>query len=366
MTQTNSTIRVLHLPYQTPYVRKLVFPSIEIINETIRGNTDGKPVNISFRWLCEQGDLDFFDVLHIHFIDFDSLDDIEIALKKCIKKKKRIVFTAHNIFPMYQRDGSTYLKKLHTVCSSAHSIVTLTQSCADRLTQSLKNEKLASPISVLPHGLVAHPNHPKWGRAGSQGDIVEYALFGSFRPNREIYAFVLNWYFSLINYNARLNILSPALCPCDIYNTELHMKETISLLQTDKQRMRLLVLPFPTDDQIIDFLSNCDVLVMPYLWGSHSGQLELAFDLNLLPFISDVGFYADQWRVVQSHIQEPIWFNWSDGNVYSYGLRLVEALLTAQSRAKSNQRLSSEEEWREYRIREHENLLSAYLKMYIG
>ncbi|MDQ4147100.1 MAG: hypothetical protein M3120_05360 [Pseudomonadota bacterium] len=305
-------------------------------------------------------------MLHIHFIGFDSVEDVHWVLRRCVQEKKRIIYTSHNVTRMYDEDEASYLRKTQVICSFAHRVITLTQSSADSLLQRVQLEGLKDRMTVIPLGWSVNPHHPRWGAAGSSKDTVEYVLYGTFRHNREFYTLLLNWYYGLLQYNTRLNIFALPINPCDIETKRPHVAETMSFIQSDPQRMRLHIFPSLTDDQVIDLVSNCDILLMPYVWGSHSAQLEQAFDLNLLPVISNVGFYYDQWQVVQDYVPEPIWFDWSDGNVFHYGSRLTEALLAAQHRIMHNQRPAAGEEFRQHRLREHERLLDGHLKVYHG
>jgi len=349
--------RVLHLPYQTPYVRKLTPPPFHIVN--------GSPIpnDLNFNWLRRQNDFSFFDILHIHFIDFDTPEDVAYVLEKCAQEKKKIIYTAHNICPMYDDSEEFYQKKVELICSHADALVALTPSGGQALLEKLNAPSLQSRLAVQPLGWHVDPSHPKWGRAGSSKETIQYAIYGSFRHNREFYSPILNWYYSLRGTNAHLNIFALPVNPCDIETEKPHVAETVSFIQSDPARMSLRIFPHLSDNQIIDLLSGCDVLLMPYLWGSHSGQLEQAFDMNLLPVSSDVGYYKDQWRQVQSYVPEPVWFNWSDGNIYNYGSRLTEALQTAQAQALRHKK-GPREKFRQYRLQEYQDMLQFHARLY--
>lgn len=355
-------VRVLHLPCDLPYTRKLSSPSIHVLNGTRLADASEVPWNATFDWLCARDDLTFFDVLHIHFFEGTPAETLHRALDKCRTCGRRIIVTVHETAPMFPRNRPSYQAGLETICTAAHRVITLTRGGASALLTLVPF--VERRLVVIPHGFVLHPDAPAWGRAGSGGERVEYALYGAFRPNRDTYTLLLNWYFGLLHHRARLNILSRAIAPPDLHDPALHLPAIMEFLQRDRERIRVVMAPHPADEQVVDFLSRCDVLLMPYTWGSHSGQLELAFDLSLLPVISDVGFYAEQWQASRGHVPEPIWVNWSDGHVDRYGARLLDALLTAQDRIAAGGRPATSEAYRRHRLREHEDLLRAHLQVY--
>jgi glycosyltransferase involved in cell wall biosynthesis len=358
-------VRVLHLPYLTPYVRKLSPGSIEVVNCSPANDAVAIPPDFNFTWLSRQKSYDFFDVLHLHFLDICSLKEVKQVLQKCRKQGKRIIYTAHDVTRLHDDEG-LYLKKLKCVCSYANGVIALTPSSAQVLLKRVKQRSLCDRITIIPHGWSVDPAHPKWGSSGGKGKTVEYAMYGAFRHNREFYITLVNWYYSLLQYDARFSIFALPVNNYDMETVRPYLRETISFIQTDPRRMLLFIFPSLTDEQIIDFISECDILMMPYLWGSHSGQLELAFDMNVIPVISNVGYYHDQWKVVSEYVPEPIIFNWSDERFFNYGNRLVEALMTSYSKTEMYRAMPVNEKFRQYRIKEHEEILKMHSLIYIG
>lgn len=122
---------------------------------------------------------------------------------------------------------------------------------------------------------------------------------------------------------------------------------------------------YPTDDDVIDAGLAADALLLPYLWGSHSGQLELAFDLNLLPICSSVGYFSEQFELHQGLVTEPEWFDWSQGNPYLFGERFVAALERAAERLATDTR-ELNPQFIEHRCTEHRQILATYAHVYKG
>jgi glycosyltransferase involved in cell wall biosynthesis len=358
-------VRVLHLPFRTPYVQKLVAPSIHVVNGSCLPDGEVVPDDVTFEWLAGRDSFDFFDVLHIHFFEFSPVEVINAVLEKCVYKKRRVVATIHDLSPMFNDSKEAFENKLRKICSACAGIIALTEGSANKLIEIVNLQGIEARLSVIPHGFVLDPGHRLWGKGRPCSHTVVYALYGSFRPNRDTYTLLLNWVYGLQEFDVQLKILCRPLSPCDLESQSLMLNEVFGLIESNNSRVRIAMRPFPTDEEVVEFLAECDVLIMPYRWGTHSGQLELAFDLNLIPVIADNGYYAEQWQQSSPHVPEPLWFNWSDGKIYSYGSRLLEVLIAAHSRIRSGQHVRADESYRRHRLSEHARILQAHLNVYL-
>ena len=56
-----------------------------------------------------------------------------------------------------------------------------------------------------------------------------------------------------------------------------------------------------SDNELLEYLGELGVSVLPYQFGSHSGWLELCRDLGVRVVAPDCGFYADQWASVVAY-----------------------------------------------------------------
>lgn len=357
-------IRVAHLPGRTPYARKLHDDDIKIINETRLPSGEPVPRDVSFGWLLSQADLDSFDVLHVHSLELAAEEVIDVVLDRCAAVGKRVVMTVHDISAMFENQEQ-YERKLRRVAERGIPMVTLTHGAADRLMRLVGLEH--RPV-VLPHGYVVPPDYHASGglrhRLGTGRHGVVYAMYGGFRPNRLMHPVCVNAAFGLPSAD-RLRILTRALSPVELQSASDADKVTQIAAQAHR-RIELVLRPFPGDEEITAFLSTAHVLVMPYLWGSHSGQLEAAFDLGLVPVASDTGYLREQRRQHGDLVAEPIWFNWSDDARYSYGARLLEALLQAREAAMSGPSVMSVERFQQHRRAEHARILVGYRELYDG
>lgn len=355
MTQS---IRVFHIPYLTPYTRKIASSRIKAAT-THEG--DGRR-SIYWERPFLQTELDAFDVLHIHSLRGGTTQGMRALLEQCASKHKRIVFTAHDLRSLRDKE-EIHQEKLRLVCSMADVVIILTQASADALIDLVKDRSLEERLSIIPHGFAIHPHHAYWGHSRPRKKPVQYALYGGFRHNRDILHFAQAWYESLKGSDAQLNVLLQTPTTSQINDPQLEVQDTLAFLRSDTQQMQVTLAPFLSDERIIHYLSHNDVLALPYLWGTHSGQLEMAFDLNLFPLITPVGFFEEQWRLVQPYVQEPYWFNWSASHT---GHIQPEIFKEIQAGIHSRSTPLFSEEWKSYRLWEHQEFIQAHYQLYSG
>jgi hypothetical protein len=292
---TSGVIRVAHLPARTPYARKLRGPGIAVVNEHGTADGDTVPRDMSFGWLDARCDLGFFDVLHVHSLELADDSVVVRVLDRCLGAGKRVVVTVHDVEAMFGTVDDGYRDLLRQVTGRGIPLVTLTDAAADRIAGLVGTRH---KLIVLPHGYVVNPDDPRFGGAGSgAADGVVYAMYGGFRPNRLMYPVCANVMFGT-PVRDRLRILTRALSPVEL-SVASDADQVLGYARHPGDKIDLRLRPFPSDEEIAAFLTESDVLVMPYLWGSHSGQLEMAFDLGLVPVIANTGFFREQWKRAQ-------------------------------------------------------------------
>lgn len=347
-----------HLPARTPYARKLVSGSLVIVNAAA-GQPGFVPQDMSFAWPREQPSFDFFDVLHIHSLELAAEPDIEAVLDHCERDAKRVVCTVHDVTPMFSPDKAAYARQLRMVTDRKIPLLTLTEGAAADLRQLLGAQQT---VTVLPHGHVLPLDDPRWRtprRRADAASAVRFAMYGGFRPNRCVFPVVANLLFGNLSRPATVGILTRAVSPVEL-DTNRDLGAVVNAALTRPDRVGLRLSPFPHDNEIADFLLSADVLVLPYRWGTHSGQLELAFDLGVLPVAADVGHLREQWRRYRDVVAEPIWFDWADD--YQQGARILIALQEATQR--HHEQTAGRDALRDIRAAEHETTLTAHRHIY--
>lgn len=351
-------LRVVHLPARTPYAWKLHSRDFRILNGTDIPGGDTVPAAVDATWLLEHRPLTWLDVLHLHHIDFEDLATLTRLLGACSREGVKVVFTAHDTRPMVgsPEDFTARLRLLHTaevgwVCLTAGSVTKLT-------------EILGEPPKavVIPHGYVAAPQTLA-GLDREVRDSPRYLMFGASRASRDQLSTLANWSLGITDPDSTLYVLLRAFSPADFADGG----RAPLLLETAGRdpRISLTMRPYPTDEEVVNAGLASDALLLPYLWGSHSGQLELAFDLNLLPICSLTGHLREQYEQHQGLVEEPEWFDWSQGHPNLFGEKFLSALEEATARLASKPR-HLDREFLDYRAQEHQAVLQQYGRVYGG
>jgi glycosyltransferase involved in cell wall biosynthesis len=350
---------VAHLPARTPYARKLAGGSLVIVNNTTTTHAGLVPQDMSFRWLRDQPSFDFFDVLHVHSLELAADDDIEAVLDRCDREGKQVVCTIHDVTPMFNPDQDVYARQLRGLADRKIALITLTEGAAGVLRQALGDQQ---HVTVLPHGHVLPLHDPRWQsppRRSEPGRPTRFAMYGGFRPNRRMFPVVVNLLFGNLGDPATISILTRAVSPVEL-DTNRDLGSVVNAALARPEQVNLRLSPFPSDHEIADFLLAADVLVLPYLWGTHSGQLELAFDLGIVPVVANVGYLREQWQRYEGIVPEPIWFDWTDD--YQQGARILAALQDAVRR--QNEWTTTHHTLLDLRSAEHDATLTAHRRLF--
>ena len=350
-------LRVVHLPARTPYVRKIASDDFSILNGVNVGH-GVVPAAVTAAWLLDRRPLDWVDVLHLHHVELDDITVLERLLEECADCGVKVVYTAHDITPMYCTADS-FRERMELLARSGAAWICLTAASAETL-----KEQIAAipPVTVIPHGYVVNPDDVARSPLGSIQPVApRYLMYGALRASRDHLSTIANWSLSVTDPAARLILLLRAISPADFQRHDV--PALLALIKSDR-RIQTAMRAYPSDVEIVAAGLRADALLLPYLYGSHSGQLELAFDLNLLPVCSAVGYLKDQYRAHDGLVTEPVWFDWSDGHPFLFGEQFVAALETADARLRSTPRQGPSAEFLEYRRREHAQFLVAHRAVY--
>ena len=348
------SIRVVHLPASTPYARKLDGGGIEAVNGQTLPDGATVPAAVSARWLVEHRPLNWVDVIHLHHVEFEAIDDLERLLSECHDAGVHVVHTVHDLRAMFGSQEALE-ERFRLLAKAEVAWVTLTPGAAAEA-----DRVVGSPCraTVIPHGFVVHPDvvpapRPREAR-------TRYLLFGATRPNREQLATIVNWSLATRPEDS-LHLLMRGISPAHLADRD----DVYRVIDTTRNDSRITVTmrSYPTDAEITTAAHAADMLLLPYLWGTHSGQLELAFDLGLLPVVSRVGYLHQQHERTRDLVEEPVWFNWTDGNPYAFGERFVEALQAVPDRVEQRSPWDHRA-FAEFRRSEHEEILAAHVAVY--
>jgi hypothetical protein len=125
-------------------------------------------------------------------------------------------------------------------------------------------------------------------------------LVGEFRENRAINQPIIDFLNHPLLKSHRLQIL---------YNSNVFKKGYSSgsgrflrfkdLMVAD--RVIALGKSEISNNELNEAFYKSHAIILPYLWGTHSGQIELAKDCGCQSVVSDAGFYKEQWNKVISY-----------------------------------------------------------------
>lgn len=350
-------LRVVHMPARTPYVRKISSDAYSILNGANTGH-GVVPAAVTAGWLLDRRPLDWLDVLHLHHIEFDDFATLQRLLTACADSAVKVVYTAHDLTPMYCTPDD-FTTRMDLIIRCGASWIGLTAASVETLQDQFPE---LPPVSVIPHGYVVSPDELEGRtRASNLPTAPQYLLYGALRPNRDHLSTIANWSLSVTDADAQLNLLLRALSPADFNRHDV--PALLAIIKSDP-RIKASMRAYPSDAEVVAAGLNADALLLPYLYGSHSGQLELAFDLNLLPVCSSVGYLKNQYHVHKGLVGEPIWFDWTDGHPFLYGEQFVAALETAHLRLHNTSRRGPGKDFLDYRRDEHAHFLDAHHSVY--
>jgi glycosyltransferase involved in cell wall biosynthesis len=348
-------IRVLHVPGRTQYVQKLEDDGIQLVNLATVGELT-IPGDVTLAWLLRHRPWDQLDVLHLHHLDFEPRRDLRAALADCRRADIGVVFTAHDLSPIFG-DRATHHRRLRELAAWDVPFVCLTPAAEAEVHRRLP----AVRTVMIPHGYVASPGTPTRPPERDPGP-TRFLLHGSLRRNRDIELVLACWRFSRALADTTMHLLLRAPSRASLVE-DSRTWQAIGEHAVDP-RLQVDVRRFPSDRELNDAFAAADCVVLPYRWASHSGQLEHALDLGVLPVAARTGYLPDQIALHDGLAADPEWFEWPAGHPYEHGARLLEALERAHAAIQDGWRSPHAEAFTEHRRREHATVLAAHRTVY--
>lgn len=285
-------MRILSLPSRHPYVSKFHDKNgIVFINPNTDLFLDVKEYGVEYiRKNYPPGN---YDIVHIHFsFDILSLKQFEELLKYFKNNHKPIVWTSHSIES--QRTKNLGRGKFqYLLFSYANQIISPTRGCADWLTSKFGNHR--QKIEIIPLGYMASPEDVAKLERNIQKDRKLFTyLIGDFRENKEYINSIKEFLKFEKLFSTKLQLIfKPIEIASNISKDfEKRGKEFIDILQNS--RIQIISQPLISNETIISAFIASHAIILPYKWGTHSGQIELAKDCGCHVVASDVGFLKEQ------------------------------------------------------------------------
>lgn len=228
------------------------------------------------------------DLLHLHF-GFDSLpvDQLKRVADVLRTTATPLVFTVHDLHNPHFEDNARHTEQLNVLVPAADELVTLTPGAAAEL-----KARWGADASVIPHPHVAPLQYI--GRSREPKSAFVVAIHAkSLRANLDPLALVdtvIEATSSLPNAAVRIDVDST------VFDRPLSdAAETgRALLKYRSPGVDVRVHPRFDDTQLWRYLTEIDVSILPYRFGTHSGWLEACHDLGARVIAPDCGYFSEQ------------------------------------------------------------------------
>lgn len=239
-------------------------------------------------WLSDH--IDDFDVLHLHF-GFDSISPgrLHQVVDLLHHHNKPLVFTAHDLHNPHFRDNTLHLEQLNVLVRGADEVITLTPGAATEIVQRWGIEATVIPHPhVAPLGMIGRPR-------GHGPEFVVGVHAKSLRANLDPLAIldtIVTSAAGLPDTRVRVDLDSHVFDPGGDQQTA-----DLAAIITDYatgHNVDLRIHDRFDDNELWQYLTEIDVSVLPYRFGTHSGWLEACYDLGTAVIAPDCGYFADQ------------------------------------------------------------------------
>ncbi|GGG20151.1 hypothetical protein GCM10007304_37550 [Rhodococcoides trifolii] len=230
------------------------------------------------------------DVLHIHF-GFEHFTPAQLTdvVELLGRHGTALVLTVHDLHNPHVADNTEHRRRLDVLVPAADVVLTLTEGAAREIEQTWN-------VSAI---VVPHPH------------IVPLELVGAARPVRD--RAVVGIHAKSLRANLDPESVLPAVIAAaasvdaDVrLDIDDNMFDPSSHAYAPDAAERLLAFRrFPNvdvrvharfdDDQFVDYLSDIDVSVLPYRFGTHSGWMEACRDVGTRVVAPSLGHYRDQF-----------------------------------------------------------------------
>lgn len=284
-------LRVVSIPAGHPYVERITaLPSIELLPDPRpEGAPPGQwwpPVAMDPAWIRDHAGA--ADILHIHF----GTESFTTAhLLACLEAAREVgwpvVFTVHDIEHPQLDDQAGYLAQLDALVPRVDALVTLTPGAAAEIMSRWNRTAVVSPHPAL---LPADAPVP---RAIPSADVQIGMHLKDLRSNIDAVGMTRCLGAALDHLSeAGISAHAEVRMHHKVRNTDV--RDEVRSLSRGFDRMTLVEHERLDDPGLWSSLAQLDVCVLPYDHGTHSGWLELCWDLAVAVVVPATGFYAEQ------------------------------------------------------------------------
>lgn len=356
-------INVLHVPCNTPYVKKLHREK----DLSIANGSQSIPLEITYEWILDHQNEDSFwgsfDICHLHYgFEFEKLELIKKVFQLIQEQRKSLVYTCHELSSVHGMTNN-YSEYLHFILEHSSEVITLTEAAKKAL---IKTDPAMENATVIPHGFVSLPDTNKNIISNNPNATPEILLFGALRSNRDTATTLINLLLGTKKSDCRITLATRPFTNRQLNDSPI-LRTALEMMCRDSRAQVELTLPL-TDDEVASRVKQADIMILPYSSAGHSGQLELAFDSGVLPVTTNVGFLDSQrkfWPKNDGSIASgAVVADWSDGKDWLYQTRMLKAVHESLDILPEFKKTIVPDERRRFREEEHQQILNAHVDVY--
>ena len=286
-----NVIRVASVPAAHPYVTAIADPiHLSVLTDPVPPGATHPGQWWPPQWLDPgylRSRIDQIDVMHVHF-GFESIahSDLTAVADVLAAHGVPLVVTVHDLANPHLDDQTGHVAKLGTLVRRADAVFTLTPGAARRV-----SDLWGAAATVLPHPHLLPIEQVGARRVHrSRAVVAVHAKF--LRANIDPWPVV----DTLLGDRALAERVSLRV---DLDQNALNspragdeLSDRLAAYRAGGADVRIHA-PF-TDDELVDYLRDVDVMVLPYRFGTHSGWVEACFDSGVIPVVPDCGQFHEQ------------------------------------------------------------------------
>lgn len=370
-------VRVVSIPAGHPYPARITAADGIILLADPRpdGAPAGQwwpPVALDPAWIREHAA--DADVLHIHFgTESFTPEHLTACIAAAHEAGWPVVYTVHDLeHPQLVEQGG-YREQLDVLVPGADALVTLTAGAAAEITRRWGRAALVTPHPAVLDDSVLDDNTELADNAelAASEDAQPASSTSSTSPSLRIGMHLkdLRSNIDAVGMVTALGAAADRLAAAGrdvVAEVRIHTRvrddatrDAVRMIAAGHSRVELVEHNRLDDAGLAIALAGLDVCVLPYQHGTHSGWLELCWDLAVGVAAPEVGFYAEQH---------------TDGSVASFeaeptGESLAAAIATVvdtdvASRPGTAARRAEMQRRRAVRVAESESLVATHAALY--
>lgn len=279
------------IPGGHPYIRAITDPAaVAVLPDPVPPGAEAgrwwPPQMLDARWIRDHSDE--FDVFHLHFgAESFSPGHVGAAIAAAQRAGKPVIYTVHDLQNPQLSDQGEHERMLDEVIPVVDVLVTLTAAARDEIAERWRRDAI-----VIPHPSLLEVDAP----LGHPRDTTRVGVhLRDLRPNIDAVGVVT----TLIRAVAELRAAGSRITARVHLNERVRDEETAELLahlvaDADGDTVELVRTPRLSDDDLVNAVADVDACILPYAYGTHSGWLELCFDLAVPVIGPRRGHFRDQ------------------------------------------------------------------------